>query len=93
VTQDQADRTLEASLAHDVNHTDVAASYGDAEPRIAPWLARERDHFFLATKTTLRTAEEARDEVHRLAPGAACGGADNQGYRAAALPCRAGATA
>jgi len=65
VTQDQADRTLEVLLAHDVNHTDVAASYGDAELRIAPWLARERNHFFLATKATLRTAKEARDEVHR----------------------------
>jgi len=36
VTQDQADRTLEALLAHGMNHTDVAASYGDAALRIAP---------------------------------------------------------
>jgi aryl-alcohol dehydrogenase-like predicted oxidoreductase len=31
VTQDEADRTLEALLRYGVNHIDVAASYGDAE--------------------------------------------------------------
>ena len=51
VTQDVADRTLEVLLRHGVNHIDTAASYGDAELRIRPWLKRERGRFFLATKT------------------------------------------
>ncbi len=66
VTQDVADRMLELLLRHGVNHIDTAASYGDAELRIAPWLARlGRDHFFVATKTGRRTYQEARDEIRR----------------------------
>jgi aryl-alcohol dehydrogenase-like predicted oxidoreductase len=65
VTQEEADRTLEVLLQYGVNHIDVAASYGDAELRIAPWLSRYRDHFFLATKTGARKAKEAREELHR----------------------------
>jgi aryl-alcohol dehydrogenase-like predicted oxidoreductase len=65
VTQAAADRTLEVLLRHGVNHIDVAASYGDAEVRIAPWLAREPGRFFLATKTGARTAQAARDELQR----------------------------
>jgi aryl-alcohol dehydrogenase-like predicted oxidoreductase len=65
VTQAAADRTLEALLRHGVNHIDVAASYGDAELRIAPWLKREPQRFFLATKTGERTARSAREELHR----------------------------
>lgn len=65
VSQDDADRTLEVLLEHSINHLDVAASYGDAELRIAPWLKRHRQDFFLATKTGQRTATEARDELHR----------------------------
>jgi aryl-alcohol dehydrogenase-like predicted oxidoreductase len=65
VTQDVADRTLEVLLRHGVNHIDTAASYGDAELRIRPWLKREPGHFFLATKTDGRTKAEARDDLHR----------------------------
>lgn len=65
VTQAAADRTLEVLLRHGVNHIDVAASYGDAELRIAPWLKREPKRFFLATKTGERTAKRAREELHR----------------------------
>ena len=65
VDQDTADRTLEVLEKHGVNHIDVAASYGDAELRIAPWLKRDRDRFFVATKTGQRRASEAREELHR----------------------------
>ena len=65
VSQDDADRTLDVLLEYEVNHIDVAASYGDAELRIAPWLKRYPDHFFLATKTGQRNAREAREELHR----------------------------
>ena len=64
-TQDVADRTLDVLLEHGVNHIDVAASYGDAELRIAPWLQRMPGHFFLATKTGERRAEAAREELER----------------------------
>jgi len=43
----------------------VAASYGDAEVRIAPWLKRYRKQFFVATKTGQRTATAAKEELHR----------------------------
>jgi len=65
VTQEAADRTLEVLLRHGVNHIDTAASYGDAELRIAPWLKREPKRFFLATKTGERRAKRAREELHR----------------------------
>src|SRR5438128_1146221 len=65
VSQDVADQALEVLLKHEINHLDVAASYGDAELRIAPWLKRYPGRFFLATKTGKRRANEARDELQR----------------------------
>ena len=65
VTQDAADAALPALLASGINHIDTAASYGDAELRLAPWLARHRDRFFLATKTGERGYAEARDQIAR----------------------------
>jgi aryl-alcohol dehydrogenase-like predicted oxidoreductase len=64
VTQDEADRVLEVLLRYGVNHIDVAASYGDAELRIAPWLRTYRDRFFLATKTGGRTYDAAKRQIH-----------------------------
>ena len=65
LTQAEADPTLELLLEHCINHIDVAASYGDAELRLAPWLARHRDRFFLATKTGQRDRAGAREEIRR----------------------------
>jgi aryl-alcohol dehydrogenase-like predicted oxidoreductase len=65
VTQAEADSTLEVLLAFGVNHIDTAASYGDAELRIGPWMDQYRQDFFLATKTGERTYERAREEFHR----------------------------
>jgi len=65
VSQSEADATLEVLLEHGVNHIDTAASYGDSELRIAPWLARHREHFFLATKTGKRDYKGAREEIRR----------------------------
>ena len=65
VTQQEADQALELLLRYGVNHLDVAASYGDAELRIAPWLAQRRERFFVATKTGQRTAAKAREELER----------------------------
>ena len=63
LTQAEADPTLELLLEHGINHIDVAASYGDAELRLAPWLAQHRDRFFLATKTGQRDRAGAREEI------------------------------
>ena len=64
VTQDEADQTLEVLLRYGVNHIDVAASYGEAELRIAPWLRSQPGRFFLATKTAGRTYDEAKQDIH-----------------------------
>src|SRR3954451_11947507 len=64
-SQEVADRALDVLLEHGINHIDVAASYGDAELRVAPWLSRHPDTFFLATKTGERTYRAARDQIHR----------------------------
>mgnify|MGYP002781033090 FL=1 len=65
LTQAEADKTLELLLQYGINHIDTAASYGDSELRIAPWLKRYPKTFFLATKTGERTYTNARDEIHR----------------------------
>lgn len=65
LTQAEADKTLELLLEYGVNHIDTAASYGDAELRIGPWMAKHRQDFFLATKTEKRTYSEAREELFR----------------------------
>ena len=65
VSQGEADDALELLLEHGVNHIDTAASYGDAELRLAPWFREHRDTFFLATKTGERSYAAAREEIRR----------------------------
>ena len=65
VTQAEADATLDLLLEHGINHIDTAASYGEAERRIGPWMKRYREQFFLATKTEDRTRQAARESLHR----------------------------
>ena len=64
-SQEDADRALALLLESGVNHIDAAASYGDAELRIGPWMERHRERFFLATKTGERTREGAHAEIRR----------------------------
>lgn len=63
--QEKADQVLETLLELGVNHLDTAASYGESELRIGPWMARHRERFFLASKTGERTAEGARASIAR----------------------------
>jgi aryl-alcohol dehydrogenase-like predicted oxidoreductase len=63
--QDRADAVLDTLLEFGVNHIDTAASYGESELRIAPWLTGHRDRFFLATKTDDRTGPDARASLER----------------------------
>jgi aryl-alcohol dehydrogenase-like predicted oxidoreductase len=65
VSEGDSDRALDLLLDHGVNHIDVAASYGDAELRIAPWLQRHPGTFFVATKTGERSYRGAREEIRR----------------------------
>jgi aryl-alcohol dehydrogenase-like predicted oxidoreductase len=63
--QEEANKILDLLLEYGVNHIDTAASYGDAELRLGPWLKHHRDEFFLATKTEKRTYAAAKEELHR----------------------------
>jgi len=65
VTQVEADATLDLLLEHGINHIDTAASYGESERRIGPWMKHYRDQFFLATKTEARTRQAARESLLR----------------------------
>ena len=65
VTQGEADDTMELIRQHGINHIDTAASYGDAELRIGPWLETYRSDFFLATKTGERKRDDAYAEISR----------------------------
>ncbi len=63
--QEKADHILETLLEYGINHIDTAASYGDSELRVGPWMERHPARFFLATKTGDRSAEGARASVQR----------------------------
>jgi aryl-alcohol dehydrogenase-like predicted oxidoreductase len=61
--QEKADDVLAMVRAAGLNHIDVARSYGDAELRLAPFLADHRAEYFLATKTGQRSGSDARREL------------------------------
>jgi aryl-alcohol dehydrogenase-like predicted oxidoreductase len=63
VTQDEADRSIQQALDGGINHYDVAASYGDAELRLGPWMPQIRDTIFLATKTGERERDAAWAQI------------------------------
>lgn len=63
--QDRADQVLETVREFGINHIDTAAMYGASELRLAPFLHRHRDEFFLASKTGDRSAEGARESLER----------------------------
>jgi aryl-alcohol dehydrogenase-like predicted oxidoreductase len=64
VDQDTADASVQLALDAGINHFDVAASYGDAELRLGPWMPRIRDRIFLATKTGLRDRDAAWAQIN-----------------------------
>lgn len=65
MSQEDADAVLPTILDFGLNHIDTAASYGDSEFRLAPWIAQHKGAFFLATKTEGRTSDSARAELER----------------------------
>jgi aryl-alcohol dehydrogenase-like predicted oxidoreductase len=64
VSQDVADASIQEALDGGINHFDVAASYGDAELRLGPWMSQIRGRIFLATKTGRRDRESAWQEIN-----------------------------
>jgi aryl-alcohol dehydrogenase-like predicted oxidoreductase len=65
VSQDVADKAIQAALDAGVNHIDVAPSYGEAELRVGPWMPRIRDQVFLGCKTLERSRDGAWAELQR----------------------------
>lgn len=65
VTQDEADESIQFALDSGINHFDVAASYGDAELRMGPWMPKIRNQIFLATKTGDRDRDSAKKSIER----------------------------
>ncbi len=61
--QPKADKIVAESVAAGVNYFDVAPSYGNAEEILGPALKPWRDKVFLACKTHLRTAAEAKQTL------------------------------
>ena len=64
VDQPTADASIQLALDAGINHFDVAASYGDAELRLGPWMPAIRERIFLATKTGLRDREAAWAQIN-----------------------------
>ena len=64
VSQDVADRSIQEALDGGINHVDVAASYGDAELRLGPWMPEIRGRILLATKTGQRERDSAWQEIN-----------------------------
>ena len=64
--QEKADQILELLLEYGINHIDTAASYGDAELRIGPWMARYRERVLPRHQDRATApAAAARDSVQR----------------------------
>ncbi len=59
VDQDTADASVQQALDGGITHFDVAASYGEAELRLGPWMPRIRAQIFLSTKTGDRDRDGA----------------------------------
>lgn len=65
IPQAEADQGMELIIKSGVNHIDVAPTYGEAELRLGPWMARERKRFFLGCKTMERSRSGAAQELRR----------------------------
>jgi len=65
ISQADADKVMEQVIEAEVNHIDIAPSYGQAEERVGPWMPRERKRFFLGCKTMERSKQGAWDEMQR----------------------------
>lgn len=65
MSEERAAATLELVRTRGINHIDTAASYGESELRLQPFLAEHRSEVFLATKTGDRDGPSARASLER----------------------------
>jgi aryl-alcohol dehydrogenase-like predicted oxidoreductase len=65
MSQQRADATMASVSEWGINHIDTAASYGESEDRLKPWLAEHRSEVFLATKTGERSGVAARAQLEK----------------------------
>jgi len=65
-THNETDYIMEQVLRAEINHIDIAPSYGHAEARLGPWMKKTntRDQFYLGCKTMERSYKGALDELH-----------------------------
>lgn len=64
VSQAEVDTAMEHFIAHEVNHVDIAPTYGQAMERFRDWLPKMRDQIFLGSKTQGRSRTEAWTDIH-----------------------------
>jgi predicted aldo/keto reductase-like oxidoreductase len=65
ISQSRVDEVMEYVLSTEINHIDVAPGYGQAEERLGPCLAKERDRFFIGCKTQERIKNMAAKELRQ----------------------------
>lgn len=65
MSPERAASTLDTVMEFGVNHIDTAASYGESELRLEPFLREHRGDVFLATKTGDRDGAGARSSLER----------------------------
>lgn len=63
--QEGANQMVEFVLDHDINHFDVAPTYGDAELKLGPKLRQYRDEIFLGCKTQEREYDGAKRKLEQ----------------------------
>ena len=62
-TMEEAGPVLKAVLAAGINFIDTARAYTDSEEKIGQHISHERDKYYLASKSAVRTAEGMAKEV------------------------------
>ncbi len=62
--QELSDQYVEYAVNNGINYFDVAPSYGDAQEKLGNSLVPYRKSVYLACKTGMRTAEEAKKELN-----------------------------
>jgi len=65
INQTRADQVVQNVIDAGINHIDIAASYGDAELRLGPWMPKIRKDFFLGCKTMQRDEKGVIEEFNQ----------------------------
>ncbi len=62
-TQSEADNTMKLLHDYGVNCIDTSPMYGNSEKVIGPWLAKNRNDYFISTKTRSRSRQGALNNL------------------------------